>query len=144
MVIHYLEASKKWCTTGVYPGSCPVKHLDQWPGEEHGVYSWQFFKWFQFQGNSPHTGTVTTEGDLDRLTEWANRNHMKYSMDKCQVRDLRRKNSLQWHRLGTDQLCKNGPGGSRQTVLFGPLRSLPTWTVWEWWINAEIVSFFIV
>lgn len=38
---------------------------------------------------------MTTEGDLDRLAEWANRNLTKYIMGKCSDQALRKKNPLQ-------------------------------------------------
>lgn len=90
---------------------------------------------------SSNSSSAVTEENLHRLAEWVSRTLMKYSMDKCKVQALRRKN-----------LCNDQPGawsglknclwGSKQIVLLGPLRSLPNWNVWSWWINAEIVYVF--
>lgn len=70
-------------------------------------------------GKSQHSGRVTTEGNLDRLAEWANGNLTKYSMDKCKVPEKE-------EHTCSDRLATNQHWRSRQTVFWGPLSSLPT------------------
>ncbi|GAB0190497.1 mitochondrial enolase superfamily member 1 [Grus japonensis] len=47
---------------------------------------------------------ATLQEDLDRLEEWANKNLMKFSKDKCKVLHLRKHNPAVQHRLGSTWL----------------------------------------
>ncbi|KAK4806645.1 hypothetical protein QYF61_021241 [Mycteria americana] len=49
-------------------------------------------------------GRSTLQEDLDRLEEWANKNLMKFSKDKCKVLHLGKHNPGVQHRLGSTQL----------------------------------------
>ncbi|GAB0204528.1 mitochondrial enolase superfamily member 1 [Grus japonensis] len=49
-------------------------------------------------------GTAALQEDLDSLEEWANKNLMKFSKDKCKVFTLGKHNSGMQHRLGSSSV----------------------------------------
>ncbi|GAB0179404.1 mitochondrial enolase superfamily member 1 [Grus japonensis] len=52
-------------------------------------------------------GRATLQEDLDRLEEWANKNLMKFSKDKCKVLHLGKHNPGVQHSLGSTWLGRN-------------------------------------
>jgi len=49
-------------------------------------------------------GRASTQRDINRLTKWANRNPMKFNMEKCKVLQLKRNDSVHQYMLGATQL----------------------------------------
>ena len=56
-------------------------------------------------------GRATLQEELDRLEEWANKNLMKFSKDKCKVLHLGKHNPGVQHRLGSTQLGSSSVEG---------------------------------
>ncbi|GAB0181394.1 mitochondrial enolase superfamily member 1 [Grus japonensis] len=55
------------------------------------------------EANTPE-GCAAIQQDLDRLENWAKRNHMKFNEGKCRVLHLERNNPKHLYRLGVDLL----------------------------------------
>ena len=55
-------------------------------------------------------GRAALQGDLDRLEEWASKNHMKFNKDKCKIMHLGKYNPGVQHRLGSTWLESSSVG----------------------------------